>query len=269
MKFKFYTYSIGSKGAIEIQHALQEAGFNCLRIKPNGNYRRQLNNHLVINWGSCHTPSFLVNSNSNLFLNKISAVSIARDKLQTLECLVTNGIKVPEFTEDIEYAKLLALAGNTIYCRKSTTSYGGRFIEIAKSPDEVVPAKLYTVGVDIRREYRVHVFNNKVIDLVRKSRPLNETSVPENINMLIRNHTNGWVFCREFEFTLDNKEQIEQTAINAINAVGLDFGAVDIVTQKRTGVPFVLEINTAPGNENTTTHNYKNAIVDYINTLYV
>lgn len=60
---------------------------------------------------------------------------------------------------------------------------------------------------------------------------------------------------------------IETEAIKAVNALGLDFGAVDIVTEKNTGIPYVLEVNTAPGNEGTTTQKYVDSIIEYINTL--
>lgn len=267
MKIRIWPYKNGSAGAKEIQRALQGEGINCLRIMQGGNYRRQYNNHLIINWGNHGNVPFIRANNTSLFLNKPESVYTAHDKLLTLEKLTQHNVNVPEFTEDIEYAKLLARDGHIVYCRKSTTSYGGRFIEIAQQPEEVVSAPLYTKGINVRREYRVHVFKNQVIDIVRKSRRLGEDGNPQDVNMLIRNHTNGWIFCREFDFTTDNKELIEQEAIKAIIALDLDFGAVDIVTEKRTGIPFILEVNTAPGNEGTTTQKYKEAIKNYINVL--
>ena len=267
MKVRIWPYKNGSNGAKELQQALRAEGVDCLRIMRGGNYRRQFSNHLIINWGNHGSIPYGTNNNPALFLNTPSAVHTAHDKLLTLEKLSQEGVCVPEFTEDRQYAITLAMDGHVIYCRKSTTSYGGRFIEIARNSSEIVSAPLYTKGINIRREYRVHVFKNQAIDIVRKSRRLGEDGNPEELNMLIRNHTNGWVFCRNFEFSTDSKERVEQEAIRAVAALGLDFGAVDIVTEKRTGIPFVLEVNTAPGNEGITTQKYKEAIIQYINSI--
>lgn len=267
MKIRIWPYKNGSNGAKEIQRELQNRNFDCLRIMHGGTYRRQFNNHLIINWGNYEQPNFSCNFNNNLFLNSIFAVSNAHNKLTTLNILSDAGVNIPEFTEDKDYAQVLLHDNNIVYCRQSLTSCGGRHIVVAQNVSELVTAPLYTKGINIRREYRVHVFKNKAIDIVRKSRRIDEIGNPQDINMLIRNHTNGWVFCREFEFTRDNKESIEQEAIKAVNTLGLDFGAVDIVTEKNTGIPYVLEVNTAPGNEGTTTQKYVDSIIEYINTL--
>ena len=43
------------------------------------------------------------------------------------------------------------------------------------------------------------------------------------------------------------KEAAYEEAEEAVLALGLDFGAVDLVLCKDTGLPYVLEVNTAPG----------------------
>jgi len=42
----------------------------------------------------------------------------------------------------------------------------------------------------------------------------------------------------------------------AVNCLGLDFGAVDIIYNQKKDVSFVLEVNTAPGLEGSTLNEY-------------
>jgi glutathione synthase/RimK-type ligase-like ATP-grasp enzyme len=52
-----------------------------------------------------------------------------------------------------------------------------------------------------------------------------------------------------------------EAAINACKALGLDFGAVDLI-QDIKGNYYVLEINTAPGLEGATVANYAAAFTE-------
>ena len=49
-------------------------------------------------------------------------------------------------------------------------------------------------------------------------------------------------------------------AIDSVAALRLDFGAVDIIWNKRHDRYYTLEVNTAPGLEGTTLERYSNAI---------
>ena len=59
------------------------------------------------------------------------------------------------------------------------------------------------------------------------------------------------------------KEEAKNAAIKAVEALDLDFGAVDII-ETRQGEIFVLEVNTAPGLEGKTVESYGNAILNFI-----
>lgn len=73
---------------------------------------------------------------------------------------------------------------------------------------------------------------------------------------LIRNRSNGWVFTRN---DIDPLPQDALTqAVNAVAALGLDFGAVDLVIGRDDELAYVLEVNTAPGLEGTTVQDYAN-----------
>ena len=115
-------------------------------------------------------------------------------------------------------------------------------------------AKLITGYFKAPDEYRVHVMFGQPIFAQRKSLRTDELR-PETPNFIIRNHTNGFIFQQ-------NNVSIPQDALNqsvkAVQALGLDFGAVDIRVNSN-GRPCILEVNTAPGLSGTTLETYVNA----------
>ena len=138
----------------------------------------------------------------------------------------------------------------------------GRGIVVAKAAAEVVQAPLYTKYIRKEKEYRLHVFNGQVIDAVEKRR---KTGFKENndYNKYVRSYEQGWIFARDgIAVTQATKDE----AIKACRALGLDFGAVDIVMNRK-NIPIVLEVNTAPGLQGTTLANYKKAVSEWFQTL--
>jgi hypothetical protein len=69
----------------------------------------------------------------------------------------------------------------------------------------------------------------------------------DGANMLIRSNRLGWKFVRVK--TVD--KALEEQAVKALKAIGLDFGAVDCCIDAA-GKPWVIEVNSGPGLEETT-----------------
>lgn len=128
----------------------------------------------------------------------------------------------------------------------------------------VPTAPLYTRGINNHGEYRVHVFNNEVILYQKKSRPVDESTgevIPaEGDEADVRNLESNWVYRTG---NLRRLERVEQLALEAIRALELDFGAVDIIMNENGDVA-VLEVNTAVGLGNEST---LEAYVSAFNTL--
>lgn len=245
-------YNRASKSAKVISRAL-----NAKRIKLRNSRFTWNVKKLIINWGQTNDIGF------GFYVNHPSRVSAAVNKLNALTILKECGIKVPAFTSNVNEARQWfdANPDAVVFCRTLLRSSGGKGIVIAETADQLVRAPLYTKRIKKAEEYRIHVFDGEVIDVVKK-KLRNGQAGRQGRNPYIRNHDNGWVFAHD---NVECPDNVKQEAVKAVTALGLNFGAVDIGVTKK-GLPFVFEVNTAPGIENDVTiKSYINAFNNYKN----
>ena len=245
-----YPYKMGSQSARALAESLRD--LRAKRVRPNGNYR-SYRNHMLINWGNPSDPSF---NYFNHCLNHPDHVVVAQNKLTSLMALRGEGVtNIPDFAIERSEAEQWLSEGYLVVCRELLRGSGGRGITLASDPSELISAPLYTKYIKKAKEYRVHVFQGEVIHVQEKRK---RRDIPkEEVNFKIRNHDNGWVFCMEDVVVPDVCRQL---AIASVAALRLDFGAVDIIWNKRHDRYYTLEVNTAPGLEGTTLERYSNAI---------
>lgn len=244
---KLIPYKIGSQSCKNLQEALKQLiNIPVWRIKKEeflSPQRRHLirDEDLTIFWGC---PS-----------------SVASNKLKFFEaCKDIDGINVPDWTTSKETAQQWIDDGKVVFGRQKLTSHSGNGIILFEN-ETITEDKLCPLYVKYKKkthEYRVHVFNGKVIDITQKRK-----RVGMQTNARIRNLDNGWVFCRE-DLDIDNKNELTKQAILACSVCKLDFGAVDIIWNKQEKKYYVLEVNTAPGLEGQTTTKYAQAIKDFM-----
>lgn len=243
---KLYCYNRFSKSGKVLADAL-----GVRRIKHQGSRWRPRHGSVVLNWGSTDLPVHLHGTN---IINGPDAVIRASDKLMSFQMFEAHGVPIPEFTTSRETAREWAQHG-LVVCRTLTRANSGRGIVIAERPEYVVQAPLYTKYFKRKDEYRAHVINNQVVDIQRKMRKL---EVPdEEVNWRVRNHSSGFVFGRGGVVAPDC---VVDAGLRAVNAVGLDFGAVDIGYNEHLNQAVVFEVNTAPGLEGTTLDKYVQAL---------
>lgn len=248
--------------------------FGCKRVYPNRNYRPK-NGDVVINWGFCGVAPILEVNRDFTILNKPFACDRASDKVSTLRLLKQYNVPHVEFFLNKDDAIKSCEEGNIIYCRTITRGREGQGIVLAKTPDEIVDSRLYTKYFKNDHEFRIHVFNGEVIDEVEKKKMTTERMAEMGIERgknweYIRNLKKSWSFCRK---DIEIPEIVELTAINAVAALGLDFGGVDMAYDSESGECKVLEVNTACGmgtangvDIGSTTHmRYVRAISQYLN----
>lgn len=236
MAIKIYPYKQGSRSARALADAL---GGRVLRLQ--GSTYRYREQDTIINWGSSnaiHQPC----------LNRWQTVMNASNKLTAFERMQEVGIQIPEFWTNRE---AIPDAAFPIVCRTVLNGHSGAGIVIANTREELVAAPLYVKYMKKRDEYRIHVGRNGIIAVQRKAIPHGT----EPIDTRVRNHHNGYVFVRN---NVEPPRQVVEQAQLAIAALGLDFGAVDIIWNNHYQLATVLEVNTAPGLEGQTITDYAN-----------
>ncbi len=258
-RLKLFPYKRGSVGAKSLAQSL-----GVLRVGHTYDAKRR---DIIINWGNSR-PSSIIQVDHDL--NKHEAIALACNKLKTFQTLSAAGFEyLPQWCTDRYHADQMlynatnggeTLGNESIYCRTSLTSHSGGGIIIARYQHELVDAPLYTLGTKHKHEFRVHVFKGKVIDVQQKKKRLNYDGPSTGI----RNHSNGWIYAR---CNIDPPQHLMDACCNAVNILGLDFGAVDVGYRERDNKVFVFEVNTAPGLTGTTLQKYTEAFKSYLGEL--
>lgn len=233
-------YKLGSESARDLAK-----GLNVLRISGKKRLRRY---DTVINWGNKDMKPYSRWGNVKV-INSPDAVAKASNKIETFIELTRAGVVTVPWTISKTHALKWHDEGEVVFARTYVNSSQGRGINVVTLDDDVFPnAALYTKFLSKCHEYRVHVAFGSVIDFSKKKR---RTDV--ECNEYIRNHDNGWVFCRE---DVALPEKVSAESIKAISALGLDFGALDVLYKEKDNKAWVLEVNSAPGIQETTLTRY-------------
>lgn len=243
MKRVYVHAARASAGAATLCGALRKAGVRARRLR--GTLLPKFSCP-VINWGDSRV---VLSAGTTVLFNKPEAVALAISKLSTIEEL--NKAKVPSVraTDDHEKAVKWFDKGYGVLARTDGQS-NGNGIELFTS-DQKPKADFYSRYWPKSHEYRAHVFNNQVIDLTEKRARHNAGA-----NRVIRSYDNGWIFAHHISLSdKEDRERLNKLALDAIRALGLDFGAVDILAGLTTSIPrrlskaVVCEVNTSPGLE--------------------
>lgn len=225
------------------------------RLKP-----RKYQGKAIINWGCSHIPWL---EDDSYCFNKPMSVSLSSNKILAFNNMSVEGVKIVPYTTIREHAEQLFHDGNDrtkVVCRKIVSGSSGDGVVIAHNIDGLVDAPLYTLYVEKKWEYRVHVAFNKVIHVQQKRRLSSEQLEIRGIfsrDKYIRNVANGYIFSTELHHHSDEfvLEDLYAQSLLAVKALGLDFGAVDLLVTKTEDVK-VLEVNSAPGLEGITLSMY-------------
>lgn len=179
-------------------------------------------------------------------------------------------VRTPEFTTNRGEAINWLIKGFTVVERhilNGNSGAGIRLVEPVKpgfeKADENIIQKcpLYVKYVPKKQEYRIHVCGGEAVDIQRKAR--RKDVADDAINWKVRNHDNGFIFARN-EGVPVPPDVIAQATI-AVKALGLDFGAVDVIFSDKEQKAYVLEVNTAPGLAGETLAGYVSRFTKYIN----
>ena len=193
----------------------------------------------IINWGN-H-----IFSDDSLFdLNRPSAIALASNKRESRRVLQNAGVSVPRthFLNNV-YVKDTEGINFPVIGRPSS-HHAGREFHIFNSGLELAA---YLHGRDLSQwyisevfpkthEYRLHVAHGKVLAMYEK--PLVPGEIRGNFSV---NHE-SWRVLRWSEYSATMSLQ----AIRAVEELGLDYGAVDLMYSADTNAVAIAEVNTSP-----------------------
>lgn len=251
-----YSFNKASEGAKLLKESL-----DIKRIRTDNSKFKGAPHKTVINWGSSKASPEILKCK---ILNHPDNVAKTVNKLNFFQLIAKSKHKdiIPPFVTTLKEAIDWCGQGFTVVARTVLTGSGGDGIVIMEkdNPDAFVKASLYVKYVPKHEEYRVHVVKGKVIDIQRKTlskdKAAEYAAKGEQPNFKVRNLENGFIYQRA---NVNPDKSVGESAVKALEVVGLDFGAVDIVVHVKTGVPYVLEVNTAPGLVGTTVESYTKA----------
>lgn len=197
-----------------------------------------ISNSVVIRYGSA-TP---VDAKNCVIYNKASAISTASNKKKTRQILKEAGVSIPtlvtpkNFKES--YLPIIARPSHHSKCKNlRVLKTKEEFLEHYKKNEE--KGWYYSEFINKQHEFRVHCAHGKVLSISEKPKPKNHTD---------KNIIFGWGYAVvEEEWRVlhwgEYKYKMCVEALKTVDALELDFGAVDIMVKD--GKYYVLEVNTA------------------------
>lgn len=215
------------------------------RVFENGSYVYQPNN-LVINYGNKRQPNWGYNRNVKI-LNHWNVIQLSSNKLTALNRLKERKVSTIEFTTSKDKAVEWVRSGQTVMCRTILNGHSGHGIVVAIAPEQVVDAPLYSVYKKNIGEFRLIIVNGVVVDFMQKKRKIDwKGENGEKVNPLVKNHCNGWIFARQ---DVHPPKIVLDEAVKAMEALELNFAAVDVIYNQKENKAYILECNTAIGLE--------------------
>ena len=224
---------------------------------------------------------------NKVMFNNPNNILANRNKFNALKTFKDAGVPVADFSNN--FAEAGKGAFNFPLVMRTTFHQGGAGFWLCLNTDMVKQAAAEGANymqsyIHIKHEYRLHVVKDKVIYAVEKVKRenhqeafkehykdyVNNAAAKKNTlldgdttdfiltklakkfatgaDMIIRSNTRGWKFSK---LNLNNLDKgLQDAAINALKALGLDYGAVDCCLTTD-GKVVIIECNTGPGLEGT------------------
>jgi Glutathione synthase/Ribosomal protein S6 modification enzyme (glutaminyl transferase) len=234
-------------------------GFRHFGIRPPG-YELDL----LIRWGSRRPMPY-----ASKILNHSEAIRQASDKIRTMRALQEAGIRTVPWFEDWESAK--RACDNTIIFGRTRQGMQGQGIRIydplllhngVYPVEPRLPDQWYSLYREPTREVRLHVVDGEVVRLQGKYLDFPED---QQRQPFVRNFRTGYRFrAPRRDVHMSRKEM----AIEAVRALGLTFGAVDMLLFGGGQPAMILEVNSAPACSPLTAESYAEAINRRIGRSY-
>lgn len=237
-------------------------------------------------------------NNCKLVINRLQNIRLAANKLKALVKMRESGVRVPNFVPSTQIKQAIANKTMTypLIGRPESHQAGQSFFEckMLLDVDAAIKAgsRYFTQFVPNTEEYRIHVFNGEILAVTKKTQQenperafktirteqierhakkdgvtLDKKTLDFALNEFLkkdiqlpkhseRHNDRGWKFSLVANTTVP--VALRDQAVLAVTSLGLDFGAVDGLIGED-GLPYILEINTAPSLRETMLEKYVGA----------
>lgn len=223
------------RGSVQgMRNHLESIGLDTLCMKTWLSPNLSLTNLLVVRWGC--TAS--IGATQEQTLNQSNAIHLVNDKKKFRVLLQEqNPNLVPNTITDLPSTEIMS----SLVVRPERHAQG-RNLWVVNNLEElknvVAPLESWYASrlIEKAAEYRVYIVSGRVATVAEKT-PQDASQVAWNVHQGGRFDVVRWGSW--------NLEVI-RVAIEAFRHSGLDFGGVDVMVEKGTGKPYILEINSAP-----------------------
>lgn len=223
-----YAYKQTSRSAQKLQRFLDEEDIDTVLVYPGKKYRPR-DSDLILGWGAGEWPVWgdTVINNEVRWLNPSNVVMRSVNKIDTFRALRQLRVPIPEITSHSHVAQTWLDSGHCVLARTEVEGRDGSGLVVMTSPRQLVSAELYTLYEEKDAEFRVHVWGGVAFwGQIRV--PIEDTEnkyYRPSPDRRIRTSSNGWTLN---VYNRDMPAICKLTATEAIRALGLNFGAVDI-----------------------------------------
>lgn len=211
---------------------------------------------LLVRWGNSET----VARRPARVLNTRGAVAAATNKLQSLLQMAERGVTVP-LTYPVVGGTIPTIERFPVLGRR-TNHTQGRDVVLCLQPADLPRALArncthFTQLIPKLKEFRVHVFRGNAVKLSEKV-----LTTPDNYDPVVWNFDNGFTFREPRDNAAVLLDRIKYLGVLAVQTLGLDFGAADIILAPDTRL-YVLEVNTGPSLAENSLDVYVNQIIQF------
>jgi len=187
----------------------------------------------TIRWG-CR----VIADQSDIIANKGTAIAQSSNKMVARDVMRLAGISIPPTATTPAQVEGIAHAGQWVH--RPAYHHAGKHFKVLDTRVDCVKALArggyVSVLIEKTHEFRLHVAHGKVLGIQEKPIPPGE----HRANMSVSNVP--WRVLKREEW----KPKMCRMAIEAVDCLNLDFGAVDVICGKGKSEYYVLEVNTAP-----------------------
>lgn len=202
----------------------------------------------LIRWGSRASVGYRP---SETVINSQTSLRQNTDKLNSLQRISNAGIPTPDWVRSRD--EISDAFGYPALGRAENHARGEDIDLILQWRDAYLTDNndYFVEYIPTDLEYRMHVVDGEVVKVHEKRLRSEASNHP-----FIRNSETGWVFMEPRE-----EPPRDQLAVDAVGALGLDFGAVDVI-RGEDGEEYVLEVNSAPSLDEANLQRYGDALAE-------